>query len=280
MNVLHALWITTFAVAAAAPACGSTTNQTSTGDAGQGIGGGTDSSSTSGTSSSSGGIGTGSGSSGGSAGDAAVAPSDAGSTDANPYPLATLDTPCGSPTGPTGRQLLALIGSPYVGTYTPYTPRPSDYPSTAPTAPTALTIELTYTGKSPYCKLDDFVCCPGCPCRAPLPPSVTIDLDVAFKTADRVFDESFTATAVYPGSGASGAGWSSSLAGTAIRGTFPVALGTPAQVSLSFDATFNAAQQGGTVSEWGPATGGGQREFTAGSWMANGAVPSSDASKD
>jgi hypothetical protein len=209
-----------------------------------------------------------------------VAPSDAGSADANPYPLATLDTPCGSPTGPTGRQLLAVIGSPYVGTYTPYTPRPSDYPSTAPTAPTAVTIELTYKGTSPYCKLDDFVCCPGCPCRAPLPPSVTIDLDVTFKTADGVFAETFTATATYPGPGASGAGWSYFLPGTAIRGTFPVALGTPAQVNLSFDATFDAAQQRGTVSEWGPTTGGGQREFTAGSWLARGTGPSSDASTD
>jgi hypothetical protein len=244
MNVLRPLWITTFAVATAAQACGSTTSdQTSTGDA-------------------------------------AVAPSDAGSTDANPFPLATLDTPCGSPTGPTGRQLLALIGSPYVGTYTPYTPRPSDYPSTAPTAPTAVTVDLTYTGKPPYCKLDDFVCCPGCPCRAPLPPSVTIDLNVTFKTADGVLDESFTATAVYSGPGAGGAGWSYSLPGTAIRGTFPVALGTPAQVSLGFDATFDAAQQRGTVSERGPTTGGGQREFTAGSWMANGAGRSSDASTD
>ncbi len=274
MNVLRPLWITTFAVATAAQACGSTTsNQTSTGDAG--LGGGTDSSSTS----SSSGTGTGSGSSGGSAGDAAVAPSDA-STDANPFPLATLDTPCGSPTGPTGRQLLALIGSPYVGTYTPYTPRPSDYPSTAPTAPTAVTVDLTYSGKSPYCKLDDLVCCPGCPCRAPLPPSVTIDLNVTFKTADGVLDESFTTTAVYSGPGAGGAGWSSSLPGTAIRGTFPVALGTPAQVSLGFDATFDATQQRGTVSERGPTTGGGQRQFTAGSWMANGAGPSSDASTD
>ena len=259
MNVLRPLWITTFAVATAAQACGSTTsNQTSTGDAGQGLGGGSDSS---------------------SAGDAAVAPSDAGSTDANPFPLATLDTPCGSPTGPTGRQLLALIG-PYVGTYTPYTPRPSDYPSTAPTAPTAVTVDLTYTGKSPYCKLDDFVCCPGCPCRAPLPPSVTIELNVTFKTADGVLDESFTTTAVYSGPGAGGASWSSSLPGTAIRGTFPVALGAPAQVSLGFDATFEAAQQRGTVSERGPTTGGGQREFTAGSWMANGAGQSSDASTD
>jgi hypothetical protein len=244
MNVLHPLWITTFAVATAAQACGSTTsNQASTGDA-------------------------------------AVAPSDAGSKDAKPFPLATLDTPCGSPTGPTGRQLLALIGSPYVGTYTPYTPRPSDDPSSAPTAPTAVTVDLTYTGKSPYCKLDDFVCCPGCPCRAPLPPSVTIDLNVTFKTADGVLDESFTATAVYSGPGAGGAGWSYSLPGTSIRGTFPVALGTPAQVSLGFDATFDAAQQRGTVSERGPTTGGGQREFTAGSWMANGAGPSSDASTD
>jgi hypothetical protein len=261
MNVLRPFWITTFAVATAVQACGSTTaNQTSTGDAGQRLDG-TDSSS------------------GGSTGDAAVAP-DAGSADANPFPLATLDTPCGGPTGPTGRQLLALIGSPYVGTYTPYTPRPSDYPSTAPTAPTAVTVDLTYAGKSPYCKLDDFVCCPGCPCRAPLPPSVSIDLDVTFKTADGVLDESFTATAVYSGPATSGAGWSYSLPGTAIRGTFPVALGTPAQVNLNFDANFDAAQQRGTVSEWGPTTGGGQRQFTAGSWMANGAGPSSDASTD
>jgi hypothetical protein len=69
-------------------------------------------------------------------------------------------------------------------------------------------------------------------------------------------------------------------AGTAIRGTFPVALGTPAQVNLTFDATFGASQQRGSVSEWGPASGGGQREFTAGSWVASGTGTSSDASTD
>ncbi len=107
-----------------------------------------------------------------------------------------------------------------------------------------------------------------------------MDLEVTFKTADGVFNETFTATASYPGSGVSGASWSFSLAGNAIRGTFPVSLGTPAQVSLSFDATFGAAQQRGSVSEWGPATGGGQREFTAGGWLANGTGSGSDASTD
>ena len=93
--------------------------------------------------------------------------------DAVGFALTSLDESCEG--GPTGRQLLMYVESTYKGTYDP----PPSHPDAGPSA---LTITASYGGGAIECfPAPAYSCCAGCPCRAPPPPSVTVDLDVGFK---------------------------------------------------------------------------------------------------
>jgi hypothetical protein len=105
--------------------------------------------------------------------------------------------------------------------------------------------------------------CPGggVPCRAPIPPTVSLDLDVTFKTADGVFNEAFTATVQYVAN-ATSVLFQATLPATKIAGSYPIALGTKDQVELVFTGVFEGAQFTGGVSE----VEVGALSIGAGSW--------------
>jgi hypothetical protein len=179
--------------------------------------------------------------------------------DGGPFTLPDIDAPCGG--GPTARQLLAFVRLPYEGTYTPPSVRPAEYPWNGPTIPSPLTVGAELESGTIVCTLDHFVCPPGAPCRAPIPPTITVQLHLTFKTADGVFDEVFPATATYVAGGTS-VRVQAYLAATQLGGTYPVIAGTRDQVELAFAGLFEANRYTGGVSEVLP----GQVSFSGGSW--------------
>jgi hypothetical protein len=199
---------------------------------------------------------------GGAGGESIDAGTDAGG---GPFALANIDTPCGG--GPTGRQLLAFIHLPYDGTYTPPSVRAPEYPWNGPTAPSPLTVGAEFNGGTILCTIDHFVCPPGAPCRAPIPPTISLQLDVTFKTADGVFDEALTATATYSTNRTSVL-VQAELPATQIRGSYPVVAGSRDQVKLVFSGLFEGNQYTGGISE----VLVGQVSFSGGSWAETAVV--------
>jgi hypothetical protein len=175
--------------------------------------------------------------------------SDSGADDGGPYVLADLDTACGG--GPTGKQLLGFIHVPYTGTFSPPTKRASMYPWNGPTTPSALTAVAEYKGGTILCTIDHYMCPGGgVPCRVKLPPTITVDLNVTFKTADGVLDESLTATARYE-SDVTNVSFRGELPATKIGGSYPIVTGTKDQVKLVFIGQFENSQYNGSISEEG-----------------------------
>jgi hypothetical protein len=209
----------------------------------------------------------GGGTTGGAGGESIDAGTDAGS---GPFALANIDTPCGG--GPTGRQLLAFIHLPYDGTYTPPSVRAPEYPWNGPTAPSPLTVGAEFKTGTILCTIDHYVCPGGgVPCRLQMPPMVSVELDVTFKTADGVFDEAFTATASYSTNRTSVL-VQAELPATQIRGSYPIIAGSRDQVKLVFSGLFEGNQYTGGISE----VLVGQVSFSGGSW-AETAVGNVDA---
>jgi len=185
-------------------------------------------------------------------GDATAPPQDAATAqgDAGQFTLSSLDEPCEG--GPTGRQLLAYVESRYTGTY--------DHPDAGPTA---LTLTASYDSGAIECTpAPPFNCCPGCPCRTPPPPTVSVDLDVGFQTADGTLDESFVGTAVFSPD-VYEVPWTATLPSATVKGTYAFAAGS---TGLEFNGTFRSANTQGTIAEQGP-TGAGSATPSGGTWM-------------
>jgi hypothetical protein len=184
------------------------------------------------------------------------------------YALTSLDDVCDN--GPTGRQIFTFVRPRYDGTFTPPpASRPGAPPWTGPTTPSALTLSATYTnGKIVCTPRQSFNCPPGAPCAAPPPPHVEVDLDFAFKTADGLFDEHFTATASFSRDD-SQVSLSGVLPAANLVGTYPIAAGSAADVHLAFEARF------GVTGASGPDANGSISEMTSslsfggGSWTAS-----------
>ena len=104
---------------------------------------------------------------------------------------------------------------------------------------------------------DGTVCAPASTCMGqdPLcnPASLSVGLDLTFKTAGGTFDEAFPVSASRVDATANVI-WSGSLAATALKGTSHVTQGTPAQVTLTFEASFNCPATGATFGEVGEET--------------------------
>jgi hypothetical protein len=167
----------------------------------------------------------------------------------SPYAITSLDEACDS--GPTPRQVLDSVKSPYAGTYTSEPRPPGVPPWTGPTAPSALSLTATYTGGKIICTPVSRGSCPNnAPCAVALrQPTLSLELDLTFKTADGVFDEHFVGT-VTSGDGALSPSLSADLPATAIRGSYPVSAGARADVHLSFGAQFAGVNlSNGIISE-------------------------------
>jgi hypothetical protein len=203
-------------------------------------------------------VGSGDGSVTMSQGDAALQAEDGATVpaDAGQYPLADLDETCEG--GPTGRQLLAYVGSSYTGIFTPPATR-------APAQPSALAITASYDGGAIECTPSPpYECCAGCPCRTQTPPIVSVNLDVGFKTADGTLDESFVGTATFD-SDVNEVQWTATLARSAVKGTYPFSTGS---TDLAFSGTFATSSSiSGVVTE--EPSGPGLTTVVAGDWTAN-----------
>jgi hypothetical protein len=177
--------------------------------------------------------------------------------DAGQFALTSLDEPCEG--GPTGRQLMAYVESSYAGMYTP--------PPSHPTAsPTPLTITAHYNGGAIECTpAPPFNCCSGCPCRTPPPPSVHVDLDVGFKTADGTFNESFVGTATFEPD-VFEVMWTATLPKAMVRGTYSFSAGS---IDLAFNGTFRNANATGAIAEEHPPAPGSST-LSGGTWTATG----------
>jgi len=200
---------------------------------------------------------------------------DAGATadDGGPFSLPDLDTACDG--GPTGRQLLGFIHLPYAGTFTPPDKRAAMFPWNGPTLPSALTVGAEYKSGAILCTIDHYVCPGGgVPCRVKFPPTISVDLDVTFKTADGVLNEAFTATAQYSSS-ISSMHFQADLPATKIAGTYPVVTGTRDLVKLVFGGQFEGAKYSGGISEVGQGT-----SIPGGSWIETAVGAGADASPD
>jgi hypothetical protein len=196
---------------------------------------------------------------------------DGSADDGGPYVLPDLDTACGG--GPTGKQLLGFIQLPYSGTFAPPTKRAAMYPWNGPTTSSALTVTAEYKGGVIVCTIDHYMCPGGgVPCRVMMPPTVTVDLNVTFKTADGVLDEALTATARYQPD-ITNVSFRGELPATKIGGTYPIVTGTKEQVKLVFLGQFEKTQYNGSISEEGQGV-----SIPGGSWAetAIGADASSD----
>jgi hypothetical protein len=199
------------------------------------------------------------------AGTIATGALDGSADDGGPYLLPDLDTTCGG--GPTGKQLLGFIHLPYTGTFSPPTKRASMYPWNGPTTPSALTVGAEYKGGAILCMIDHYVCPGGgVPCRVQQPPTVTVELNVTFKSANGVFDEALTAVARYE-PGITNVSFQGELPATKIGGTYSIVTGTKEQVKLVFMGQFENSQYNGSISEVGQGVsipGGSWAETTAG----------------
>ena len=201
--------------------------------------------------------------------------SDAGANagDGGPFSLPDLDTKCGD--GPTGRDLLAFIHLPYAGTFTPPNKRPAMFPWNGSTVPSALTVGVEYNSGAILCTIDDYVCPGGgVPCRVQFPPKISVDLEVTFKTADGLLNESLTATAQYS-SNISSMNLRADLPATKIAGTYPIVTGSRDQVKLVFGGLFEGAKYSGAISEVGQGT-----SIPGGSWIETAVGAGADASTD
>jgi len=176
--------------------------------------------------------------------------------DAGQFALTSLDEPCEG--GPTGRQLVAYVESKYAGTYNP--------PPTRPAASlSALTITAYYDGGAIECiPAPPFNCCAGCPCRTPPPPSVSVDLDVGFKTADGTLNESFVGTATFEPDVYETL-WTATIPRDMVNGTYSFSAGSTA---LAFSGTFRNAQANGSIVE-DPAPALGGSTLSGGTWTAS-----------
>jgi len=202
--------------------------------------------------------------------------SDAGvnsADDGGPFSLPDLDAACGG--GPTGRQLLGFIHLPYAGTYSPPDKRAAMFPWNGSTAPSALTIGAEYKSGAILCTIDHYVCPGGgVPCRVQFPPTISVDLDVTFKTADGVLNEALTATAHYS-SNITAMNFQADLPATKIAGTYPIVTGSRDQVKLVFSGQFEGAKYSGSISEVGQGT-----SIPGGSWIETAVSAGADASPD
>lgn len=213
-----------------------------------------------------------SGSAGTTAGDGSAEASNGGSDDgsntprpgdAGAFALSSLDEPCEG--GPTGRQLLAYVEARYAGTYVPPTSHPDAGPS-------ALTITASYDGGAIECTpAPPFNCCQGCPCRTPPPPTVTVDLDVGFRTADGTLDESFVAAALFSPD-VYLVQWTATLPRAMVRGTYAF---ETSSTDLLFSGNFRNASTYGNLSEEGPTTPG-TSTLSGGTWTGSGVDAGTD----
>jgi hypothetical protein len=234
---------------------------------------GTAGASQSGTAGSSAGSGSAQGGSLNAGGNGVTGDVDGSADDGGPFSLPDLDTACSG--GPTGKQLLALIHLPYAGTFTP-PKRAAEYPWNGPMTPSALTVGAEYKSGAILCTVDHYVCPGGgVPCRVQMPPTISVDLDVTFKTADGVLNEAFTATVHYA-SNISSVGFQADLPASKIVGTYPIVTGTKEQVKLVFSGQFEGAHYNGSISE----VMDQKVSIPGGSWMETAVGGASDASTD
>jgi len=201
--------------------------------------------------------------------------SGSGSVDnGGPFALPNLDATCDG--GATGRQLLGFIHAPYTGTFTPPDTRSGMYPWNGPTTSSALTVGAEYRSGAILCTVDHYKCPGGgVPCRVQIPPTVSVDLDVTFKTADGVLNEAFTATARYV-SNSTSVGLQADLPAAKIAGTYPIVTGTRDQVKLAFSGQFEGATYNGSISE----VVDQKVSIPGGSWAETAVGGVSDASPD
>jgi hypothetical protein len=181
-----------------------------------------------------------------------------GNTASGGEPLDSLDTPCDGAGGPTGRALLATLGSERTSTLTPFDgagPTGPGGPVTRPHDPTALTIGIKYGG-AVTCFPAHYSCvcdpgpngCPPCTSASPtahlVPAAVSVAVALSFATADGSYDETFKSSV-----SSADFGFSGTVPGTAFRGTYPISLGSRAEVTMSFSGSFHDAGTHGGVSE-------------------------------
>lgn len=182
------------------------------------------------------------------------------------YVLASLDDECGGKGGPTGRQVVDPVGPAYAGTYTPPSDRTPPAPAwKGPTAASPVAMSAAYAGGKITCRPKQVVDCPpGAPCAAPQPASVSVEIAIALKTADGVFDEHFTGTATSP-NGDGRVLWRADLPATKIGGTYPISAGTKDEVHLAFSGQLaGPGSQSGAVSELTT-----KISFSAGQWTSS-----------
>jgi hypothetical protein len=200
--------------------------------------------------------------------------------DTGAHALASLDDRCEG--GPNGRDLLTFLRSEYSGTFTSYhSCPPATQPWTSGT-PTALTISPTYGGGAIRCMPTRTVSCPpGAPCAAPTPPTLTVDMNVTFTTADGAFKETVVATVTLVGPQFQGQGaaasvrWDVDLPATKLAGTFPVSAGTADAVHLRFNGRFSPTTCDGIISEVTS-----QISCGGGTWTAVASDASTDGGSD
>ncbi len=145
-----------------------------------------------------------------------------------------IDTPCPADGGVTARQLFGQLRRSYAATYTP---------ERGSTGATGLRIGVSVSDGGIACMLSTSCAGEDAACG---PASLSIELDLTFKTVDGTFNETFPVSAnrviTHPS-----VGWSGTIPGTALKGKYKFALGTAAQVTMGFHGNFNFPADGETL---------------------------------